>query len=158
MKNKNVWIIIANSTNAYIYSISNKNYRFNLIKTLHHKESRLKNKDLVSDKPGHYARRCNKSRGIYEAPTNPKSLELIHFSKEICSFLEKGRTSKLYDGLIFVSEPNFYGFIKKSAHKNLVKLIKYYMPKDYLGTQERILQSKWLPEIYHKINLIFFSN
>lgn len=158
MKNKNIWTVIANSTNAYIYSTSNQNYQFNLINTLSHKESRLKNKDLVSDKPGHYARRCNKSRGIYEAHTNPKLLELIYFAKKICSFLEKGRNSKLYDGLIIVVEPNFYGIIKKTASKNLAKLIKHHIAKDYCGAQEKNLRSKLIPEIYYKISSIFLAN
>lgn len=158
MKNKNIWVIIANTEKAYIYSITYEENKFKLIKKLTHKESRLKKQDLVSDRPGHYVRSCNKSRGSYTETTDPKLLEIKNFVQQICGFLEKGRRTNLYVGLVIVANPRLYGLIKQTASKSLEKLIKYHIAKDYVGAQKRILQSKWAPVLYHQIRLLFLSN
>lgn len=158
MKNKNIWVMIANTEKAYIYSIAYEKTKFKLIKKLTHKESRLKKQDLVSDRPGHYVRSCNKSRGSYAETTDPKLLEIQNFVQQICCFLEKGRTNDLYVGLIIIANPRLYGLVKQSASKPLKKFIKYHIAKDYIGAQKRILQSKWAPDLYHQIRLIFLSS
>ena len=159
---KNVWVIVANAENANIYSISDKKMQFKLIKRLTHIESKLKKTNLVSDRPGHYAKGYgNKLRGSYSRTTDPKLVEIEHFVHEICQFLEKGRVENLYVGLIIVANPHLYGLIKQFSNRHLVKYIKDHVAKEYTreytGEQDKILQYKLKTDLSHKLNLIFIS-
>ena len=136
------WIVIANFEKAYIYSVNGSDMKIELIKSFSHVESKFKKSDLVSDRPGHYVKGSSNSiRGSYAMTTDPKDLEIDNFAKKICFILEKGRVNNNYTDLIIVAEPSFCGTIKKMSHKNLIKIIKYNLNKDYANYPKNKLKS-----------------
>ncbi len=153
-----VWIVIANAENATIYSASERNLKFNLIKKLFHSESKLKNKDLVSDRPGHYSKGySNGMRGSYAEKTDHKLLEIEHFAKEICQTLESGRVVNGYIGLIIIAEPHFYGLLNKFSNQHIKNKIKHHVPKDYTHYSEKKLKTELEADLAHELRLMLIS-
>jgi protein required for attachment to host cells len=155
---KRIWVIVGNFDQVYIYSISEKDLQIQLVEKLIHKENKLKKSDLVSDKPGNYAKGFNSNIvGSYGPTTDPKSVEKDNFIKNICKILEKGRNDRMYVGIIIVSEPNFYGLIKQFANKNLIRYIKHHEAKDYCKISEKKIKNIIQTNLYKKIKLIFLN-
>jgi len=154
---KHAWVILTNSIMANFYSVSEENFQFDLIKRIFHPESRMKEAELVSDRPGHYKKTLNKIKGSYVEPTSHKDLEVEHFVKEICRELESGRISNAYNGIILVAEPHFYGLINKYSTPHVKKLIKFHISKDYTHYSEKDLKSKLKNLLSHELRLILIS-
>jgi len=153
-----VWIVIANAESATIYSASEKNLKFDLIKKLSHSESKLKNKDLVSDRPGHYTKGINNGiRGSYAEKTDHKLLEIENFAKEICETLEAGRVNNAYIGLVIVAEPHFYGLLNKFSKAHIKNKIKHHVPKDYTYYPEQKLKTALESDLAHELRLMLIS-
>lgn len=141
-----IWILLANSTQASFYSVSEKNH-FNLIKRLKHSESKLHNHDLVSDADGRF------NKGNFES-ADPKTVEIHHFIQEICRELESARIHNEFTDLIVIAEPHFYGNLFKNADQKIQKLIKYHHPKDYMHYSETTLVSELEKLLAHELRLI----
>lgn len=135
------WIIFANSSIVYIYSITYKPRvsSFQFITKLEHPASRKKRQELISDRPGHYQTK-NPARGAYSEHTDPKEVEADKFAKELASLLEKNRIEKQYKHLILVLAPHFYGLLRKHFSKPLLKTIKKAFIKDIVVRNEHELK------------------
>src|SRR5262245_58911785 len=117
------WIIVANSSLARIYSMSNnKNHNpgLSLVKELNHPESRKKGTDLISDVPGRYKARGGANSGSFASNTEPKKNEADHFTQEIAQVLEHGRTANDFDTIILVTSPHFQGLLNKHLNSHLL--------------------------------------
>ena len=137
---KKVWIVLANSCGASIYVASEKDRDLNLITRYSHEEGRLKNIDLVSDRPGHFEKGSDTHRGSYASDTDPKHKKIEQFAKELCQELEISRISKAYTSLIIVAEPHFFGLMNKQASHEVKKLLTHHLLKDYSHYSEKELK------------------
>lgn len=153
---KKAWIVLANSTVANIYGISEREPHLKLIKQLSHSESKLKKSDLTSDRPGHYQKGHNHIRGAYAEPVDHKELEAEHFAKQVIEVLEEGRVAApaAYQGLIIIAGTHFYGLLNKQANQHIKDSIKYHLPKDYTHLSEKELKTELEPKLAHEIRLL----
>jgi len=151
---KKIYIVLANSISASFYVVSNKERHFNLVKKLNHPEGLLKESELNSDKAGHYQKGGNERGGSLAEPTSHKELAKEHFAKSICEELEKDRVANAFDNIIIVAEPHFFGLINKEASKQIQKLIRFHLPKDYTHYSEKDLKIQLEEVLQHEINLI----
>ena len=133
------WIITANASKARVYSFNNFKSPLELVQEFEHPEAREKEQNLVTDKPGHYAKQ-NPMRGSYEG-TSAKKLEADQFAREIIKFLEKNNTSKEFSKLAIAASPHFLGQLKSHLNNNLSKLTKLVISKDYTCVTEQELMS-----------------
>jgi len=128
------WLVIANSTDAYIYNITqtapNKSHH-HPIKELSHQESRLRTSDLVSDSAGRQQSQ-SAPQSAYEANTNPHEKEIQHFAKEIAHYLDAERNQNHYKHLIICAAPHFHGLLNESMTKQTALLVKKHIEKDYI--------------------------
>lgn len=154
---KHAWVVVASSDSAYFYSVLEQNFHFLLRKSLAHPQSKLKEQALNADKPGHYQKGVG-IKGAYEPPTAHKDLEMELFAKEICQELENGRAANLYQGLIIIAEPHFYGLIHRNAPPHVQRLIKFHLPKNYTHYSEQELTHKLQESLSHELRIIFIES
>lgn len=128
MKKEN-WLVIANSSIARIFKIE-KRHILHEVKTLEHPESRLRNSDLVSDKPGRDFESFGTARHAMEPKTLPKKLEFAIFARLIAEFLEDARNQGEYETLYLAASPALLGLLRQSLNPNVSKLIKGEVDKD----------------------------
>ncbi|MDB6096143.1 MAG: hypothetical protein JWM09_421 [Francisellaceae bacterium] len=155
--NEAVWVLLANASSASFYSVSEKNRHFNLIKKIDHPESKLKERELDTDRPGHFHKAKTTIRGAFEEPLSHKYLQRMDFAKQINLELENGRINSHYKGIIIIAEPHFYGLINTNAPQEVQSMIKFHLPKDYTHYSEKELITQLEMLLKHELNLIFTS-
>src|SRR3989344_6966327 len=134
---KITWLVIANSTDAFIYEIekhhntSEKKSQHRLIQHLTHEASHLKTSELGTDKPGHY-KSYSSARGQFTPPHDAHRDEQMHFAQEISEFLENERKKHHYEALILCAEPRFHGLLDTSLSELVHALITHHIKKDYI--------------------------
>jgi protein required for attachment to host cells len=154
---KRVYVVLANSTSANFYMISEKKFSLELIKRIHHSESRLKERALDADRPGNYQKGFYGGRGVYAEPKSHKDLEVEGFAKEICKELERERIEGNYIGIIIVANPHFYGLINTNATRGVREMIKFHLLKDYVHYSEKKLTLNLKETLAHEIRNILIA-
>lgn len=144
---KETWIVVANSSVARIYKLEKKD-RLEELKVLEHPESRLRNIDLVGDRPGRDFESTGTRRHALEQKTSPKKHEFIVFAKMLADYLEEARNEGLYDTLYITAGPSLLGLLREALHPNTVKLIKGEVDKDMTLFKPHELPSH-LPFLQH---------
>lgn len=139
---KNTCIVIANAQKAFIYEVTKNTDPFRmpasyleLREKLEHPESRLKEQELVSDKPGHY-KSFGQTRGQFIEHTKHHDLEQEKFARQLAESLEK--INQKYQQIIICAEPNFQGVLKRQLSSAVKQAIVQYIQKDYVPYCENI--------------------
>ena len=85
------WIIAAESSRARIFTVSSPSSPLEELETLAHPESRLHERNMVSDLPGKHADKDGRQRGsghhAFQEKIEPKDQELIYFAKWLADHL-----------------------------------------------------------------------
>jgi len=154
------WLVIANSTNAFIYDISkptlpehqasgSHKHHYHLLTELSHPGSRTKISDLVSDRPGHYQASAS-HRGAYGAHTDAHENELHQFAKEIAHHLDAERNKNSYQRLIICAAAHFHHLINEGLSKQAASLVIKHIEKDYVPLNEKQLHDV-IESIYREV-------
>lgn len=143
MANNQIWVLVANASEAKLYAAPFLGKELSLIEEFSHPESRNKGSDLTSDKVGHYQSNSGvgSAHGAFVEPTDPKQFEAVRFAHELANRLEKGRTSNLYAKLVVIAPPQFHGLLKKECNGHIQNLVMHYVDKDYTKLTEGELVS-----------------
>ncbi|MDP1834873.1 MAG: host attachment protein [Chlamydiales bacterium] len=128
MKNK-TWVVVANSSQATVYK-AEKLGVLNEVHTLLHPESRLHDRDIVTDKPGRTNPSITIGRSAYEPQTSPKRHEIEVFAKELSEFLEQSREQGLYSKLYIAAAPSFLGLLREKLSQATTRLVAGEVDKD----------------------------
>lgn len=118
------------------------------LKAYIHPQSRSKNSDLVTDKPG----RVSQSHVAPTGPAkgsrsgmeheSPKSIEQEHFARELSAELARGLAEHAYEDLVIVANPAFLGTLRQVADTQVLKHVKASIDKDYTMLKLPELQEK----------------
>lgn len=142
------WLVIANSTEARIYDITQtapKVPHYHPIKAFSHGESRLKTSELMSDGNGSYQSQGG-PKSSYEPSTDAHEKEIQHFAKEIAHYLDAERAHNHFKHLILCAGPHFHHLLNEAMSKQTALLVKKHIEKDYIP-----LPKAQLHEIVEKI-------
>jgi protein required for attachment to host cells len=131
---KNTWIMLANETKAYIYSVNKDNIE--LIDTLKHADSRLQDHQMVSDRSGSYNTSAVGGTGHFQPETDQHTVEQQTFARQIGAHLAKANSMHNYHDLVICAEPHFYGMIKKELTSNVWNSVTHHILKDYIPLSE----------------------
>ena len=107
---KDIWVIVANSSNAKIFKVE-KNRDLIELEVLEHLESRQRDVDLVSSKPGRQFDSLGMGRHAYQQKTSPKLQEFETFAQQISNLLDVAREKGQYGKLYVAASPNFLGIL-----------------------------------------------
>ncbi len=129
------WILVANASLARLYEHLGPNKGLKLVKELIHPESRLKNADLVTDRPGSMSA-AGSGRGVKQPQTTPKEHEAKVFAQEIAQQLYAGRTQNAFGRAIIFAPPTFMGMINAAIDSPTDNLVSDRFEKDYTKSGE----------------------
>jgi len=132
------WVVVSNTNECWVYKYSRSPEDFRLVHHLARPENKLKDKDLASDKPGHY-KTATATRGDYEQETSPREALRNDFAREIAELLDKARVEHHYDELIFIVVPKMYGAILDHTNKFVDTLIRNRLEKDLTHLKKEAL-------------------
>lgn len=134
--NTRTWIVLADAASARLYEQDGPHGNWALLSELQHPESRARESELVTDKPG----RVKQSRGYRSAmePRTPaKKLEARKFARQLAKALEDGLLRKAYERLILVAPPGFVGLLRQELSDHVRGRIAALVEKDYLHLDQQ---------------------
>ena len=129
------WILVANASLAKLYANLGPNKGLQLVKELIHPQSRQKNADLVTDRPGSSGGSGTRS-GSKQPQTSPKEHEAHLFAQTLAQELYLGRAHNAFRRAILVAPPAFMGMLNTLLDKPTAQLVTDRFEKDYTKTSE----------------------
>ena len=141
------WILVANASEAKVYSNKGIGKGLEIVAKLSHPDSRKKTSDLVSDRPGHMQGAGN-GQGSRQPATDPKQHEHDIFARELAQQLDQGRTANSYQRLIVVAEAGFRGLLNGVMNSQVSGLVSDSIDKDYTKLNDKELASHLEKVIY----------
>lgn len=148
MENTTTWLLIADASQARIYSthlahLFRSDFQHNglaLIDTFAHPTGRERNIDFTTDKLGEFGRMGNRS--TFGEKSTAKVMEAERFATQLAQYLELARQEHAYRDLILVAPPGFMGILQKQLTHETHKCIAKCIDKNYTWAKNRdLLQS-----------------
>lgn len=133
------WIVVADSAHARILATTQSVNTPAEIASLEHPESRMKQSELVSDKPGQTNDRMGVAQNQMEEP-DYRGQEQEDFASSIIEKLEEGRQQGRFDSLVLVAAPNFLGILRNSLSKPLSKMVTQSLDKNLVTHDEESIR------------------
>jgi protein required for attachment to host cells len=140
--NNLTWIVVADTCKALIYS-THKASLFNhanpdkliQIEKMMHEQGRLKDTDLVTDRPGTFA------AGSFVEETDPKHYEAQRFAHALVKKLEAARITVAFKDIILIMPPAFLGMVIAKLSDDLSRLVSLKIEKNYVNdNKEELIQ------------------
>jgi protein required for attachment to host cells len=120
-----LWVIVANSSVAFIYKMDKQLQNLDTFKELRHDASRMRSQDLTSDESGAYG------QATYQPSTDPKAHEHEIFANSLASELASFNNQNAFQHLVLIAPPHFHGLLEKSLAPALQSKVLVNLQKDY---------------------------
>jgi len=133
-----VWILIADASEAYIYSAKKIGGPMTFIDSMEHPQSREKMEDIVTDSPD-LGRNPRTGYGAVPYSYDPKDYEAERFAREISERLEHSIQKKHVDRIVLVAPPHFMGHLMAHSKTNWHNKLHLKIEKDYIHVSQREL-------------------
>ncbi len=127
---KSTWVVVTDSTRARILKADNAVSPLSEVETLVHPESRLHERDLISDAPGRAFDRAGQGRHAMGQQVSPKEHEVEAFVRQVAERLEQAREHGELEQLIIVAPPNVLGKLRKALPPEVARLVTMEMGKN----------------------------
>lgn len=145
MKKKTIWIVVASKARARIFSAGTaKSMPFIEIYVLVDPQSRLRERDLIADRPGRSHDRFGGGRHAMEQRYSPKRAGANRFAARICAYLEHAYRQDRFQSLVLVAAPEFSGLLRRQMSPRLKQSIGGEIHKNISGLPEQSLR-RFLP-------------
>ncbi|MHB1286765.1 MAG: host attachment protein [Leptospirales bacterium] len=139
------WILVSGKSSAMIYQTKGPGGSLDLLKSLSHPKSRMRNSELTTDGQGRNKNPAGSGSGPkLEGATSPQDAEATLFTKEVARELSGGRKQQKYDRLVLVASPEFLGKLRETLDSNVLEMVVGEINKDYLKLP--------LAELHEKVN------
>lgn len=142
---KKTWIVVADSAHARLFSAETPTGGLIEQEDLLHIQSRMHDKDLITDGPGRHSNDTGTGAHGYEPKITPTEEEAIRFAKELAQELYKAFHEYKFEQLIIVAPPKFLGHLRNALDKNVKKVISLEVAKDLVAEKPAEIR-KHLPE------------
>ena len=126
---KSTWIVVANSSQARIFRLES-NHTIVEIETFEHPESRQKEGDLVSSKPGRQFDRFGPGRHSMEQQTSPKTQEFVAFARQLSERFDLAIENEHLGKIYLAASPNFLGILRQNLSSLTLSIIAEEVDKD----------------------------
>lgn len=136
-----IWVLVADSSEAKIYSTRHMRTRLDLVNSMSHVESRMHPRDLVSDVPGRVHDRFGPGRHSLDHGQQIKAEERLRFAREISAHLGEAHRLKKFDRLVVMAGPVFLGLLRDCFSKSLTEVVVAEVPKDLVAQDAAAVQA-----------------
>ena len=137
-----IWILVANQSEARIYSTDRIPGKLTLLNTLTNKEGAARARDLTSDAPGRVHDRMGSARHSMEPDTGVKEEGRRRFVKQMVGRLEHACSRSDFKRLVLLAAPAVLGVIRKTLSGELAKTVVKEIPKDVIGQSMEKIQTQ----------------
>ena len=130
--------LVANRVEAQFYE-GDLIEKFKFVKRLSNPEGRLRNSQLLSDKPGRsFARSGSGVRHSFEQSAHEERAR--KFALKICRVLEADAEKNRFSDLVIVAEPHFLGLLNQHLPEKVKVLVRQSVPKEWVQGSDAELE------------------
>jgi protein required for attachment to host cells len=126
-----LWILVADRSKARIFHRAKPSEGIHLVEEIIHPEGRLKEHEILSDRPGRTFSNVGTTRHGYAPRVDPLDQIGLNFAKVLASKLELARSQNRFERIVLVAAPKLLGMIRTSLDPKTQGLLLKSMDKDY---------------------------
>ncbi|SJM89344.1 Host attachment protein [Crenothrix polyspora] len=141
---KLTWILVADNTQARIFTADSPSSALEEIDGLAHTEGRLHDREITTDLPGRI-KSADGSRHALEQATDPKKHEADNFAHQVAQHLEAGHNANKFEQLLIIAEPSFLGLLRLCLPEQVKKHVCFELDKN-IAPQSAVDIRKHLPQ------------
>lgn len=108
-----VWVVVASSSRCRIFTQHKHSGPLEQIAELNHPESRLRARELTSDRSGRSFDRVGHGQHAMGQAVDPVEQENIRFAKTVAAKIDTARKKDRFDRLVLVADPRFLGHLRQ---------------------------------------------
>lgn len=123
-----VVVIVADASKARVFKATRGLKKLTEFEDFIHSESRLTDKELMSDTSRISANR----RGSLQPRTFPKDHEEQTFAKQLGKHLKELHSKEPYEELVLVASPRFLGMLRNELHASIANLVSHTIDKELI--------------------------
>ncbi len=132
---KKLWVLVANSSNAKIFSVNGKGKDVKKIHDVNHPESRQKGNEILTDRPGRAYDRVGVGR--HAIGKDPLTHEHQIFAHEISELLRRGFDDGAFEEIALIAPPEFLGELRQKLNEQVKNLVVKEVGKDIASGSEK---------------------
>ena len=126
-------VVVADQGEARYYELTDS---LHLIRKMTHPEAHMRDRDLVSDRPGRVFDHANVS-----GERTPRKVEADRFAHQIIEQLDADRLHGQYDRLVVISGAAFLGLLRMSMPKALQAAVILEVEKDLVHSTDEVIRN-----------------
>lgn len=126
---KQAWIVVADGAYARIFKLEEDRTLIEL-ETLVHPQSRLKDRDLVTDRPGRTFESHTSMRRSVGQQEAIKKHEAVNFAKSVSVYLNNAVVNGMVHRIYLAASPSFLGLLRQELDKATAQVIVSEIDKE----------------------------
>lgn len=123
------YVLVADAARARLFRWSDES-ELEQVGCWTHPESRLQNRELLSDGPARNQAFPGGPRSTADPP-DAHRVEAVRFARQLAETLRDGRVHGTYDHLVIVAPPKFLGMLRDALDAPTAKLIRVSLANDF---------------------------
>ena len=138
---KRRWIVLAGKTEAKIFEYLGAGLALHKLLEIQNPEGKLKEQELVSDRPGRAARTKHTQRSPMAQEHSSTEKVQLQFMERIAAYLTQQRDLDAFDSVVLVAEPRTLGRLRPAVAEHREITVEAEIPHDLLNsTPQSILE------------------
>ena len=132
------WVLVAHDAGARVFENQGPGKGLTLLEEIDHPEGRMRDGELVSDRPGRSFRKDSGDprRAAMSQSQGPHDRVVATFARDLVQKLQQGRMQSRYDRLVLVAPPKFLGLLRSSLDAPTGQLVVGSLHKDLARSNE----------------------
>ena len=132
------WVLVAHEAGARLFENHGPGKGLDLVDEIDHPEGRMRDGELVSDRPGRSFRKDSGDprRASMSQNEGPRERVVATFARDLATRLQRGRVRNEYQRLVLVAPPRFLGLLRSSLDGPTAQLVVGSLHKDLATTKE----------------------
>jgi protein required for attachment to host cells len=139
------WVVVADSSRARIFGVKNRSGDLTELEVMYHPESRMRDRELQTDKPG----RMYSMQGEFRSATEQmpaRKVEAERFAQGLAEYLDKKHHEENFEYLTLAASPNFLGQLRNELSERVSKAVVNEINKDISNLAKADHIRKHLPD------------
>lgn len=148
-----IWVLVADGSRARLFQAQGARGGLTELDTWVHPESRLKERDLVTDAPGQDRDRGSAGRHGFNEHSSAHDHEIETFAREIAHNLTKALNEDRFGRLVLCAPPRFLGLLRDLLPASVQQRIRHEVAKDLTGIRDlRDLRKRLPASLYSELD------
>jgi protein required for attachment to host cells len=140
-----LWLLVADEGRARLFSADTPLGPLQELHDVIDPEGRVRDQDLVTDRPGRTFDSAGEGRHAMEPSTDPTETEAVRFAGRLAATLDAARVRDRFEHLGLVAAPAFLGHLRKGLSPETARHVVLEVDKDLTRFDPEAIRER-LPE------------